>query len=404
MSRSVTLVLIDGDGVLLGALPPYPVGVPYWQEVSELVTEAERLHGVPIQVLRLLNSERAVPHGGAVTYLAEVRHREDLLESSLGALAALSPEVSALAGKVEALRAPYAEVGGPAASLAWAASVVGPGYVSVQQRTWNLSAIWRLESAEATCWLKQVPAFFAHESAVLGWAGAAVPGAVPRLLAAGDQGRMLLEHVEGEDLYDAPMEVREEIVETALRIQWASVSAVDALVEAGVPDRRGAHLANWVRGALKDCAEAVGHPALALLNDLDHRMTAIAECGLPDALVHGDEHPGNAIGASDRTVILDWGDSFVGHPGFDALRLGVGLPDEEEASVASGWARRWQERVPGSDPLRAVALLRPVECLRLAAVYASFVANIEPTEWPYHSADITDWLDRAVEAATDDRG
>ena len=35
-----------------------------------------------------------------------------------------------------------------------------------------------------------------------------------------------------------------------------------------------------------------------------------------------------------------------------------------------------------------------------AAVYAGFLDNIEPSEWPYHAADVEDWLRRAA-ALTD---
>ena len=393
MTRSVTLVLVDPDGVLLGALPPYPVGVPYWQETSDVVAEAVRLHGVTVDVLRLLTSEHPVPHGGAVTYLAEVG--PDAVPTTLP-LAPVSGHVADLALDDEPLRAPYARLGGPAASLAWARSVVGTHHVATQQRTWNLSAIWRLDAPGSTVWLKQVPAFFAHEAGVLAWAQAAVPGTMPRLLAAGADGRMLLEHADGEDLYDAPAPVRERIAQTAHRIALASVADVEDLLSAGVPDLRGDRLVEWVRELLAQ--HVVGHRAEALLDSLGRRMAAVEECGLPASLVHGDEHPGNAIGSEDRVVLLDWGDSFVGNPAFDALRIGVGLEASDADQLVRAWERRWKAAAPQSRPARAVGLLRPVECLRSAAVYASFVASIEPSERPYHSADVTDWLDRAVEA------
>ncbi|RQX47938.1 aminoglycoside phosphotransferase family protein, partial [Micromonospora chalcea] len=59
-------------------------------------------------------------------------------------------------------------------------------------------------------------------------------------------------------------------------------------------------------------------------------------------------------------------------------------------------ARRWRTDVPGSDPHRAVDLLRPVAPLRLAAVYAMFLAAIEPGEHPYHVHDVPAALARAA--------
>jgi hypothetical protein len=55
--------------------------------------------------------------------------------------------------------------------------------------------------------------------------------------------------------------------------------------------------------------------------------------------------------------------------------------------------------VPGSDPDRAAMLLRPVAALRLAAVYVHFLANIEPSEYPYHADDPARYFSKAVELA-----
>ncbi|HYN95471.1 MAG TPA: phosphotransferase, partial [Pilimelia sp.] len=132
---------------------------------------------------------------------------------------------------------------------------------------------------------------------------------------------------------------------------------------------------------------------------------AVRDCGLPDTLVHGDLHPGNvrarppAAGRPAGRVLLDWGDSCIGHPAFDVLRLTEGLAPADAHEVIAAWAHRWAADLPGSDPVRAVALLRPVAALRAAAVYADFVANIEPTERPYHASDVPACLRRAVQEA-----
>src|SRR5437762_2782055 len=40
VSRTVTLVLVDCAGALLGALPPYEVPTPWWQDASDVVVGA----------------------------------------------------------------------------------------------------------------------------------------------------------------------------------------------------------------------------------------------------------------------------------------------------------------------------------------------------------------------------
>src|SRR2546421_10431464 len=69
--RIVTLVLVDGTGAVVRALPPFELPAPWWQEASDVVAGARERYGVDVTVLRLLAAGRPVPHGGAVTYLAE---------------------------------------------------------------------------------------------------------------------------------------------------------------------------------------------------------------------------------------------------------------------------------------------------------------------------------------------
>ena len=374
MSRTVTLVLVDGSGALLGALPPVTVALPYWQEVADVVAAARERFGIEVTILRILDTERPVPHGGAVTYLGQA----DEVPAELVA----APDVDLAP---HPLRAAYAEPGGPAASLRWAAKTRA-FRSATQLRTWNLSSIWRLDTGDGPVWLKQVPHFLAHEAAVLRWAAQTVK--VPTVLAAAD-GRVLLDHIPGADLYGAGVETRYAIAAEFHPLQVAAAGSVDTLLAAGVPDRRTGPLLDAIT------AVAAGRSAEldALVAGLPERFAAIEACGLPDTLVHGDLHPGNVRGDAEHRTIIDWGDSFIGHPGFDILRLSEGADDPQ---LVATWAERWRTDVPGSDPLRAVELLRPVAALRSATVYATFLANIEPAEHKYHAADVGDCLAAAL--------
>ncbi|MDR7273979.1 phosphotransferase family protein [Catenuloplanes atrovinosus] len=405
MSRVVTLVLVDPSGAVLGALPPYEVPMPWWQEVADVVDGARQHYGVDVTVLRLLRASRDRPHGGAVVYAAELRGpgTPSIVDAAPADTAALAPH---------ARRAPWAEPGGAHATLSWAADrLAARGRLvarTVQQRTWNLSAIWRLETVSAgdtapvdaphpvdlareTAWVKQVPPFFAHEGAVLRWLGEALPGTAPALLAE-EPGRLLLAHVPGVGRYEADATELDELARDMHRVQVRAARDLETLLAAGLPDLRAPRLAERVRAVV--AAYAPDDPALTALTDgLEARLAAVAECALPDTLVHGDLHPGNAIGAHDGRVIIDWGDAFAGHPAFDILRLTAGVP--EAPALIESWAARWRADVPGCDPEHAVALLAPVAALRNAAVYAGFLAAIEPSEAPFHAADVPFWLDAA---------
>jgi hypothetical protein len=385
-------VLVDGEGALLGALPPFSVESPYWQEIRDVVLTTQELHGVSPQVLRLLATERPRPHGGAVSYLAEIT------DPPPAGLEPIDPSIIGRAEGDEPLRAAFARPGGPGRSLAWARTIVGP-VAALQQRTWNLSAIWQLGGARRKYWLKQLPDFYPHEPVALGWLGQTVPDLVPRVLGLSDEGRELLADVPGHDLYGADLRTRLQITERAHLFQREALPATDQLVAEGIPDRRGAAMTDWIRDTLTGWTEH--HPVTGLLDALEERMAAVADCGVPDTFVHGDANPGNVRQEGDELVFLDWSDSFVGHPGFDGLGRAGGAVRPEERAVLETWSDGWLRDVPGCSPMRAAELLRPVAYLRAAAVYAEFVANIEPTERRYHAFDVPDMLTAAVAAAED---
>jgi aminoglycoside phosphotransferase (APT) family kinase protein len=134
------------------------------------------------------------------------------------------------------------------------------------------------------------------------------------------------------------------------------------------------------------------------------RFRRIAEAGLPDTLVHGDFHPGNARGDATSVVLLDWGDSGVGHPLLDQPAFLDRIPSSAVEPVRDRWLRLWRDAVPGADPARAASLLAPVAAARQAVIYRKFLDNIEPSERPYHAADPADWLKRTAALLPDEAG
>ncbi len=217
--REVTVV-IDAPR---GALPAFILASPWWQEAEPVVTEVRERFGLEIVVLRLLDGD--VPFETPVTYLAE------LIRGDVGDL--LAPWEKPLTD--DPLRLPYAHPGGPDADLAWAAghvTITGP---PVQIRTWNLSSIWKIPTDDGLVWLKHVPAFFAHESAMLRALGN--DARVPRLIA-GEPGRMLLADVPGHDCYEADGEQLEAMLDTLVSLQIEWVGREEELLALGAPDWR----------------------------------------------------------------------------------------------------------------------------------------------------------------------
>ena len=101
--------------------------------------------------------------------------------------------------------------------------------------------------------------------------------------------------------------------------------------------------------------------------------------------------------------MLDWGEAGVGHPLLDqAAMFGAIRPDQAQP-VRDHWAECWRGVAPGCDPLTAFALLAPGSVARQAAIYQTFLDNIEPSEHPYHRADPSDRLRRVASLVRNER-
>lgn len=399
-ARSAELVLVAPAGTLLGRLPAVPVETPWWQDIEPVIRAIRARDGIEVTVLRMLAAEHDRPPGGRVTYLAETVDAVRVLPRALPWDGALDEQP---------LRQAYARLGGPAADLAWAESVLaGLGLrrtaPAIQVRTWNLSSLWRLPAEGQSLWLKAVPPFFAHEGPLL---TRLADARVPRLLGhegggvdGGAGGRMLLAEIPGEDLYEAELPQLREMASLLVGLQRRWINRVAELAALGLPDWRGQALIPAIADAVARTADELSARERGslegFLRGLPQRFAAIAACGIGDSLVHGDFHPGNFRGVATSLTLLDWGDSGIGHPLLDQAAFIGRVPAETRETIHSHWLRLWRNAVPGSDPARAAALLAPIAAARRAVVYRGFLDRIEPAEHPHHRHDPAEWLRRAA--------
>ena len=368
-SRNVALVLIDDDGNVLGVTPPIEIAMPWWQEAGPIV---DALPGSTVLRLLTATPDDHAPMGGDVTYLVQVPHPDLVSQAGL----TVQPWVGTLDD--HELRQPWARPGGPAADLEWVSTVVEVTGPARQHRTWNLSAIWSIPTVGGDVWLKCIPTFFGHEGAALDLLSD-LP--IPRLIAT-EGHRILMAAMQGEDGHAASETEQLAMVESLVRIQAASISRVPDLLAAGVPDLRAEALHRELSSLIARVAP--GNDALnRLIDEIPERMARVAQCGLPDALAHGDPHGGNCRREVTPPVWFDWGDSFVGNPLMDVAALHR-MPE----SVVARWLDLWSEAVPGSTPHTAWEQLKPLAALRMAWVYQRFLDNIEPSEHIYHRDDV----------------
>ena len=377
--RTAELVLVTPDGRPVGSLPAIPIATPWWQEVGSVVRAARDYHGLDVVILRLLDTELVDPHGGRVTYLAEVAEA-----------VRAQPWTGVLDDHPR--RQSFARPGGPAADLAWARARLAerglrPTASPTQVRTWNLSSLWRVPVEGQTVWLKVVPPFFAHEGELLALMGGE---RVPTVLGH-DGGRMLLAEIVGEDLYAAGLPLLSDMVNLLVDLQRRWADRVRELLALGLPDWRAPALSAAIADVvdrMRDEISTEDRVTLAgFVRGLPSRFDAVAACGLRDSLVHGDFHQDNFRGDGQALTLLDWGDSGVGHPLLDLPAFFERVPSDAIGAVRAHWLAQWSKAVPGSDPARASVLLAPVATARQAATYTNFLDNIEPSEQRYHRAD-----------------
>lgn len=243
--RTAELVLVTSDGRPIGSLPAVPVATPWWQDIEPVVRAACDVYGVDVIVLRLLDAELDQPHGGRVTYLAEVA--EPVRAQRWTGVLDDQPR-----------RHAFARPGGPAADLAWARALLAerglrPTAPPTQVRTWNLSSLWRVPVEGQIAWLKVVPHFFAHEGPLLAlMAGARVPTVLGH-----DGGRTLLAEIAGEDLYAAELPLLLEMVSLLVELQCSWRGRVEELLALGLPDWRGPALAAAIADVVERTREEI---------------------------------------------------------------------------------------------------------------------------------------------------
>ncbi|MFF1808255.1 aminoglycoside phosphotransferase family protein [Streptomyces sp. NPDC058251] len=397
MSRTVSACVTSGED-FLGVIGPFPVDIPWWSEVEPVVGRLEGALGVPVLVLRLLHVEGgAGGRDGHVTYHVEALGRPEarLLEQR--------PVDQGLLREQHVLRSPWARADGLRDLLDWASDTLASAGRPVtgpveQRRTWNLAGLFRLPTARGTVWLKTTPRFAADEATVVDAFARVDPGLVATLVGSGEH-RVLMEHIPGEDCWQASSDTVAAMMERFVAAQ-AALAAGASGRPPGIRDWRAPVLAARVHELLDGpVARELSAQDLATARELTNRWDLLSECGLPDTLVHGDFHPGNWRGDGGPPVVVDFADAHWGSPVLDGLRAQDFLPESRRPQAARAWIEAWQERVPAADPARALALAEPLAHLTYAVRYQEFLEGIEPSERPYHQGDPAVVIRAAVRCA-----
>jgi Ser/Thr protein kinase RdoA (MazF antagonist) len=370
VARTVT-AFVTYAGACVAKVGPFQVDIPWWAEVTPVVSHLEAALGVPVVVLRLLGVEGSDgARDGHVTY-------------HVAALEPLSKHgVCDFVDDDHPLRLPWARVCGIGALVEWASRYVELTGRPEQRKTWNLAALFRLPTTVGPVWLKAIPPFAAAEPAAIAALAEVDPTLVPTVLASAP-GRLLLVDVPGVDCWDAGPELVADVVH-----RMAAAQARIDRPPPGLPYRCLEYLARAVRDLLDGPVGAeLTVEERAAANAMQPRWEQLADCALPDTLVHGDFHPGNWRSGDGRPVVLDFADAHIGNPVLDGLRAIDFLPADRRGAAAGAWVAAWSAALPRTRPAEALAIAGPLAHFAYAVRYQEFLDNIEPSERIYHLGD-----------------
>jgi hypothetical protein len=387
--------LVSVGGRYAGRLPEFKVDGPWWSDVEGVTRHVDEALGGRAVVLRLMHAdEAAIGRGGRVVY--HVQAMGDPRSAVLDA--AELPDWDSVG---HPLRATWAEVDGPQELIEWAAGIVGTAEWT-QVKTWNLSCLIRFATDDGGAWAKATSTFCSVDADVIAQVRLYDARLVPVVLGVDLENRWsLLRHVPGNDCWEPDRATVQDVVSRWVAVQAAMAAEVDEL---RTPRMVPGDLADELTGLL---AGEVGERLTAdelvearrLVDELPAIVARLESAGLPITLVHGDFHPGNWRSDGTTGRIMDWADSYVGHPATDIERLRGWLPAEKQDHAVETWAAAWKRRLPGCEPLLALEPIKVIARILGAVTYQRFLDNIETSERIYHEDDPTSEVRAAIEAA-----
>lgn len=344
----------------------------------EMIVELERIDG-----------SRVLPDGGRWAGAAEIERIDLAAEIPVRPLLRYLRALES--GEMPPQRPPWARPGWLPGVRRWITAALGGQGVRVLEikpfKQWGISCVLHVLTDTGDYYFKttnrNMP-LFVNEALMTVFLAERFPGAVPRPVAAepGEDWMLLAAFSETFRGAVAP-EIRNHIFERFARLQIESVPLAEALLAAGAIDRRLPVLAGQIEQLLVDpgataLLEAPDRVRIQAMLPLFRWMIArLAGFGIPDALVHGDMHLGNAARIDDRLVFFDWTDTAIAPPFFDLMSLGW-MDLDAAAGPLNAYLDVWKDFLPHENLDEAVLLARVLLNLHHAVSYQHIVKHLEP--------------------------
>jgi len=285
----------------------------------------------------------------------------------------------------------------------WLVRNLGPDAVrEIRQIRVNATgAVLKVTGRRFTYFLKALPSFLSYETRLLTLLDGKLPEVCATLLyVRPDDNTHITQEIEGCSLatIDEPGKW-EAVLASVARMQIASAKYANDMRLAGVPSRNIRGLANILGENLKGllnmqegapnrlrAAELRRIPAMASMAADDCRR--LEECGLPEAVIHGDLNESNLfLTDTNDSKLIDWSFSRVGHPFFILGHSLFSTYDRqhrmfnERARLREAYLEPWRAYSSAErllDGLHAARRLIPIEAAQCLAGYIRGLEKEEP--------------------------
>ncbi|HEU5316635.1 MAG TPA: aminoglycoside phosphotransferase family protein [Chloroflexota bacterium] len=279
---------------------------------------------------------------------------------------------------------------------------------TVQFRSNSISSVLRAPTARGDVYFKAASHHFRTEARITTGLATRFGEHLPTLLAVNVERSWLLM----EDFGPRLRESGQEVWETALRLmgelQRRCIGETDWLLSIGAADRRLAILREQIPALLdapetrREVAPELHARLVARIPRFQEACDALAACGVPETLIHGDLHGGNVAATRGRVTLFDWTDAAVAHPFLDLVTF---LPSERRTPVAAegrplefaqrlrdAYLEGWTAYATPGQLRRALTLLNTVQQLHHAQSYLQILRSLEPADYWQWEGELAQWL------------
>lgn len=253
---------------------------------------------------------------------------------------------------------------------------------------WGISIILRAPSSLGPLFLKASAPVFGHEAAVTALLASVTPDLVTQVAAIEpDEDWLLMRDHGGRTLGDGTPETWARGLDVLAEIQHAWVGREQELVDAGVPVRSVAALAEALPSfadleplatELTGDDRTAWNESIGAFVDACHRLDAI---GPASTLVHGDLHPWNVADTPEGPRIFDWTDAALSHPFLD-LAVYATRPDDLALrhALRDTYLAHWTAQLSTAELKEAGDLAIVVGALHQVDAYVRILSSLDPDD------------------------